>query len=617
MFSNRSLGKCFCKLLLAVLLLPALFVGCQEDSGSEQPKTPAGGGPLANIQTQETFNFVVIGDTRTGLAVFKQHIKEINLLDPDFVIDTGDLINGYANEVQTIEAMWDKFDAVVKAFKVPLVMVPGNHDIWDTNSDQIYRRRYGTTYFSFSHKGVHFVILDSETLGEKGEPINRIADDQLRWLANDLAGHKDAKVTFVFLHKPLWQNYPIGSESGKHWMEDVHPILAKHGVSAVFAGHVHKYMRFPVVDGVHYYVSGGGGAEIGNDESSGDFYHYCLVKVRGNRWQMAVIGPGAVKADTLVNSDTLMLPQIVSFAPIEVPANGGQTVIDVSLSTLLSEDVTVTIKPVMGTASQWRIEPEIQEALLKAGGRVQARRFVATVPSREQAYPAPGFSITFARAGLEPITTSMGPPVKAFVLGQCPAAAAPPVIDGKLDDDVWQSTPVFSKFFTADASRPAKFATQVRSSHDRENLYLSFRCHEPNLAGLVINVTDRDGSVWFDDSVEIFLDTNLDRKTYFQLVFNPAAVAYDAIGASSYDAIGASRAWNGLFTAKTGREAEAWTLEVAVPWATLQMEPPTPGQRIGLEVVRNRAQSGELTQWSPTYGHNHIPQQYGTLILGK
>ena len=242
-------------------------------------------------------------------------------------------------------------------------------------------------------------------------------------------------------------------------------------------------------------------------------------------------------------------------------------------------------------------------------GRVQPRRFVATVPSREQVYPAPEFSITFDRAGFEPITTNMRPPVAPFVLGQCPAAAKPPVIDGKLDDDAWQSSPVFSKFFTADASRPAKFATEVRSSHDRENLYLSFRCHEPNLAGLVINVNERDGNVYEDDSLEIFLDTNLDRKTYFQLVFNPAAVAYDGM---VFD-----KTWNGLFTAKAGREAEAWTLEVAVPWATLQMEPPTPGQRVGLEVVRNRAQSGELTQWSPTYGHNHIPQQYGTLILGK
>jgi hypothetical protein len=298
----------------------------------------------------------------------------------------------------------------------------------------------------------------------------------------------------------------------------------------------------------------------------------------------------------------------VSFAPIEVPANGGQTVIDVSLRNFLSEDVTVTIKPVMGAASRWRIEPEVQEVLLKAGGRVQPKRFVATVPSREQVYPAPEFSITFARAGFEPLTTIVRPPVKAFVLGQCPAAAKPPVIDGKLDDDAWQSSPVFSKFVTADASSPAKFATEVRSSHDRENLYLSFRCHEPNLAGLVINVNERDGHVYMDDSVEIFLDTNLDRKTYLQLVFNPAAVAYDAIGKSS--------AWNGLFAAKAGREAEAWTLEVAVPWATLQMEPPTPGQRIGFEVVRNRVQSGERTQWSPTYGDNHLPQQYGTLIIG-
>ncbi len=609
MFSSRSSGKCPGKLLLAPLLLLALFAGCQEDLDHEQAKTPAGGGPLANIQAQETFSFVVIGDTRTGIAFFKQHIKEINLLDPDFVIDTGDLINGYANEVQNTEAMWDKFDAVVKAFKVPLVMVPGNHDIWDTNSDQIYRRRYGKTYFSFTHKDVHFVILNSEILGKDGEPTDRIIGDQLRWLANDLAEHKDAKATFVFVHKPLWQGLHIGEGNGKHWMEDVHPILAKHGVSAVFAAHSHKYVKFPVIDGVAYYVSGGGGAEIGNSESLGDFYHYCLVKVRGNQWQLAVIEPGALKPDTIVKSDALILQEIVSFAPIEVPANGKQIVIDVSLKNSLPEDVTVTIKPVMEAASPWKIEPDVREALLKAGGQGQTKRFVATIPRNEQAYPGPEFSITFARADFEPIIIRMRPQIKVSLVSHSPATAKPPVIDGKLDDDVWQNAPVLSKFLAPDASEPAKFATEVRSSYDQKNLYLYFRCYEPNRDGMVIDANERDGSVFTDDAVEIFFDTNLDRKTYFQVVFNPAAVAYDSLG---FD-----KTWNGLFIAKAGREAKAWTLEVAVPWATLEMEPPTPGQRIGFEVVRFRAQSGERTMWSPTYGGNHVPEQFGTLILGK
>lgn len=637
MLSKPLSGKCLCKLFLAAFLFLALSACVQEDLNPPQPKTPPDGGPWANIPDQETFSFVVIGDTRTGIDVFKQNVEEINLLDPDFVIDTGDLIYGYVNEIQQIEAMWDQFDAIVEGFKVPLVLVAGNHDIWDHQSAQIYQRRYGKTYFSFTHKGVHFVCLDSETIGEDGQPINRIAGDQLQWLANDLAEHKDAKITFVFLHKPLWQNYHIdtenkkdskeyahpnkpwwqgyetGEENVKHWMKDVHPLLAKYGVAAVFAGHVHKYIKYPTVDGVHYYVTAGGGAEININESMGDFYHYCLVKVRGNQWQMAVIQTGAVKPDTIVKSEAMKLQEIVAFVPIDLPANGGQTVIDVSLKNFLPEDLTLTIKPVIEAASQWKVEPEVQEALLEAAGPVQAKRFVAMVPSREQAYPVPEFSITFAWADREPITICVKPPVKeiplkALPVSKCPPAAKPPIIDGKLDDDVWQIAPAFSKFLTPDASGTAKFATQVRSSYDQENIYLSFRCYEPNLDGLVINVNERDGNVYTDDAVEIFVDTNLDRKTYFQLVFNPEAVAYDSLG---YD-----KTWNGLFTAKAGREANAWTLEVAIPWATLGMEPPMPGQQIGFEVVRNRAQSGERTMWSPTYGGNHVPKQFGTLIMG-
>jgi len=300
--------KAIWKSLLAVLLSQVL-IGCTEkDWYYQQPKVLDAGGPLARIPAQETFTFLVIGDTRTGVDVFKRHIEEINLLDPDFVIDVGDMIGGYTDDVGRIEAMWNEFDAIVHRFKVPLVMVVGNHDIWDPVSAEIYRRRYGETYFSFNHKGVHFVVLDSETLGENGSPTNRIAGEQLRWLADDLAKHKGARATLVFLHKPFWQDYHVGADSGKNWMKNVHPILAEHGVSGVFAGHVHKYLKFPTIDGVRYYITGGGGAGIGSDESAGDFHHYCLVTVRGRRWQVAVIRPGAVKPDTLVGSDVLIAP---------------------------------------------------------------------------------------------------------------------------------------------------------------------------------------------------------------------------------------------------------------------------------------------------------------------
>ena len=67
---------------------------------------------------------------------------------------------------------------------------------------------------------------------------------------------------------------------------------------------------------------------------------------------------------------------------------------------------------------------------------------------------------------------------------------------------------------------------------------------------------------------------------------------------------------------KTGREAQAWTLEIALAWESLKISQPGPDTKIGLELVRNRAQHpAEWTQWSPTFNGNHFPQRFGSLIL--
>ena len=108
------------------------------------PANPAIGG-------QESFTFAITGDPRDGLDIFREQIRTNNMLSPDFVIGLGDLISGYVDQVEKIEAMWDECDSVVTGLEVPLVMVPGNHDIWDAQSQRIYERRYGPKYFSFDH----------------------------------------------------------------------------------------------------------------------------------------------------------------------------------------------------------------------------------------------------------------------------------------------------------------------------------------------------------------------------------------------------------------------------------------------------------------------------------
>ena len=586
-------------LVFGCLLIPAVAASAE---------SVLQGGPHSSLQVEPTFKFVVIGDTRTGVSVFERCIAEINLLAPDLVLDVGDLIPGYKEDIRQITAMWDEFDERVKRFRVPFVMVAGNHDIWGRDSRKIYEQRYGKTYFSFDHKGVHFVVLDSEAFDDNDNILNRIDEEQLKWLQNDLALHHNARLTFVFLHKPFWQGPRFDQDAREHWFKRVHPILAKHGVSAVFAGHYHIYAKFPPVDGVHYYITGGGGAGIGPDPTMGDFHHYCLLTVSGNEWKLAVIKLGSIEPDTIVTADLQALRDRVTGPGIVVPESAGTIPIELTFANRKPRSLDITVRPSDSPSSHWRVTPDHLTASAKSNEEVHFK-FTASIDP-EHVYPLLQFTFEVRDQGKKPQLFTCVVPVKAHRTTTCRKTVAPPHVDGKLDDTAWATTAPFSAFFTPRGDRETSFPTQVQSTYDANNLYLAFRCQEPNLAGLVTKVSSRDGPVWQDDSVEIFIDTNLDRKTYYQFAFNAKGVAYDALGINGK--------WNGRHNAKTSRTADAWTLEVAIPWQTIGLKAPEPGTKLGLEIVRNRAQSPpELTQWSPTLNvaSNHVPTQFGTMIF--
>ena len=76
-----SIGRSL--LAFAVLFFTAAFLGCNQEKAwyYDQPRALDAGGPLARIAAEETFSFVVIGDTRTGIKIFQKQIDEINRLD--------------------------------------------------------------------------------------------------------------------------------------------------------------------------------------------------------------------------------------------------------------------------------------------------------------------------------------------------------------------------------------------------------------------------------------------------------------------------------------------------------------------------------------------------------
>ena len=320
-----------------------------------------------------TFRFVVLGDTRphgdsedpiTQPPQFKENIRAINLLRPDFVIDVGDLIRGYTDDPNLIIREWEDFDHTITAFKMPFHMVVGNHDVWNEESERIYNERYGQLYYSFDFNGSHFIVLDSE----QTHAMNNIGGEQLSWLEGDLAAHAEVNHMFVFVHKPLWRY----EES--NWNADVHPLLARYGVRAVFAGHWHVYTKSKERDGVKYFITGGGGAEIVDPETLGGFYHFMHVSV-GDGVEYAVVRPeGLHPADVVTEEMVVRVEEFQrSLTPSILITSEGEFSEKVTLS--LSNPFATPIKGEINWnipgASPWKANPSRCEFTLDEGENLE------------------------------------------------------------------------------------------------------------------------------------------------------------------------------------------------------------------------------------------------------
>jgi 3',5'-cyclic AMP phosphodiesterase CpdA len=202
-----------------------------------------------------TFTFVQISDSHLGFArdpnkdvasTLKQAVAMINALPetPAFVLHTGDL---------THLAKPEEFDAcaeVLKGVKAGRVAyVPGEHD-FDGEGNKEYLKRYGrgtqgAGWYSFDHKGVHFVGLVNVANAKSGSGdggLGVIGADQLMWLKKDLAGLKDSTPVVVFAHVPLWAVYEKWGW-GTRDSEQALDLLKRFGSVTVLNGHIHQVLQ--------------------------------------------------------------------------------------------------------------------------------------------------------------------------------------------------------------------------------------------------------------------------------------------------------------------------------------------------------------------------------------
>jgi predicted phosphodiesterase len=218
----------------------------------------AGKGSFKTASSETTkFQFVVYGDTRTRHDVHRAVIQGVlRAANPEFVVDTGDLVEN-GNDTSLWPIYFDAERELLR--KSPIFPVLGNHDRHSKNYFDFMDAR---PYYSFNWGQAHFTILDSDIGSVAGTDADKKAywDAQVRWLEEDLAQSQKSSYRFVFAHHPPMTAVKRRQGDNPH-MTALEPLFAKYHVTVAFFGHDHNYQHY-LKDGIHYYVSGGGGAPL-------------------------------------------------------------------------------------------------------------------------------------------------------------------------------------------------------------------------------------------------------------------------------------------------------------------------------------------------------------------
>ncbi|MEE8556907.1 MAG: DUF5916 domain-containing protein [Myxococcota bacterium] len=177
-------------------------------------------------------------------------------------------------------------------------------------------------------------------------------------------------------------------------------------------------------------------------------------------------------------------------------------------------------------------------------------------------------------------------------------AGKPPIIDGRLDEAVWEGAPTIRRLAQVEpsAGAPPSESTEIRILYDKDFLYLGIRCYDREPEAILAREMVRDVSLTSDDRVSIVVDTFHDQKNGFLFSVNPLGSRWDALiepGPNFRDE------WDGIWYAKAEIDEKGWSAEVAIPFQTLPFDPE--GDTWGFNVMRAIRRRNEVVRWaSPT-----------------
>ena len=266
------------------------------------------------------FRFVFMTDIhvqpeRHAAEGFRAAIEKANSLRPDFVITGGDLImDALGQSYGRADSLYDLYESLIQNFRMPVYNTLGNHEVFGLYEKsgvspehaefgkEMFKKRLGNgrTYYSFDHKGWHFIVLDGIGITEDRRYFGFIDSVQVEWLKEDLAGLSKDTPVVVSTHIPFVTVFGQMTHGGTYAMSEssvitngkpVLELLDDYNLKLVLQGHLH-ILEDIFYEGTHYITGGAVSAAWWTGPRDGFPEGFVVIDVKGHdfSWSYETFG---------------------------------------------------------------------------------------------------------------------------------------------------------------------------------------------------------------------------------------------------------------------------------------------------------------------------------------
>ena len=179
-----------------------------------------------------------------------------------------------------------------------------------------------------------------------------------------------------------------------------------------------------------------------------------------------------------------------------------------------------------------------------------------------------------------------------------------PVIDGRLDDPVWKKAAHVKDFILNRDAVPASQKTEAWILFTPDNLCIAFKCYDDRMDKIKADVKKRNGPVYADDCVEVFIDTTHDHDSLFQFTVNTINTQFCMKKGDIK--------WDAEWKSGIAKSDGFWTAEISIPVAVLEMDKSFPSTW-GINFCRENHKIKEYSTWSFVKGSFLTPTRFGHL----